>query len=134
MLASAVDIVRLSLHVLAAAVWVGGQMTLAGLVPTIRREAPAAIGPTARQFARLAWPAYVVLLITGVWNVLAIGPSTQSSAWRAVLGAKIAVVLISGLSAWLHQRSTTARGRGVWGAATSLSALSALVLGVALAG
>lgn len=134
MLASAVDIVRLSLHVLAAAVWVGGQITLGGLVPTIRREAPAALAPTARQFARLVWPAYIVLLLTGIWNVLAVGPSTQSPAWRAVLGAKIAVVLISGFSAWLHQRSTTARGRAIWGATASLSALSALVLGVALAG
>jgi putative copper export protein len=134
MLASSVDIIRLSLHVLAAAVWVGGQITLAGLVPTIRQEAPAAVPPIARQFARLSWPAYIVLLLTGVWNVLAVGPSTQSPAWRAVLSAKIAVALISGLSAGLHQRSATARGRAIWGAMASLSALSALVLGVALAG
>ena len=134
MLADAVDIVRLSLHVAAAAVWVGGQATLAGLVPALRREAPEALAPVARQFARLAWPAYAVLVVTGIWNIIAVGPSSQGAVWRAVLAVKIVVVLISGLTAWLHQRATTTRGRAVWGAFTSLSALSAVVLGVALAG
>jgi len=34
-LADAWTIIRLSLHVLAACVWVGGQLVLAGLVPTV---------------------------------------------------------------------------------------------------
>ena len=63
----------------------------------------------------------------------AVGSVTRRH-YRAVLALKIVVVLISGLTAWLHQRATTARGRALWGAFTLLSALSALVLGVALAG
>jgi putative copper export protein len=133
-LADPTDIVRLSLHVTAAAVWVGGQATLAGLVSALRREAPGALAPAARQFARLAWPAYAVLVATGIWNITAMHPSSQGSAWRSVLAVKIVVALTSGLTAWLHQQTTTTRGRAVWGALTSLSALSALVLGVALAG
>jgi putative copper export protein len=133
-LADTADIIRLSLHVTAAAVWVGGQATLAGLVPALRREAPGAVVPAGRQFARLAWPAYALLVITGIWNVTAVHPSRQGSAWRTVLAIKIIVVLTSGVTAWLHQRTTTTRGRALWGALTSLSALSALVLGVALAG
>ena len=35
-LAPALDGIRVSIHVLAATVWVGGQLTLAGLVPTAR--------------------------------------------------------------------------------------------------
>ena len=134
MLADAADIVRLSLHVTAAAIWVGGQITLGALVAPLRREAPAALAPAARQFARLAWPAYTVLFLTGAWNIAATHPSAQGPLWRAVLAAKVAVVAGAGLSAWLHQRATTTRGRAVWGALTSLSALTALVLGVALAG
>ena len=133
-LADATEIVRLSLHVTAAAVWVGGQATLAGLVPALRREAPAALAPAARRFAKLAWPAYAALVATGIWNITAVRPSTQGSAWHTVLAVKVIVVLTSGGSAWLHQRTTTTRGRAVWGALTSLSALGALVLGVALAG
>ncbi len=132
MLADATDIVRLSLHVAAAAVWVGGQATLAGLVPELRREAPGGPG-TGRPAVRPAGVAGIRRL-GGHRHIIAVGPSSQGAAWRAVLAVKIVVVLLSGLTAWLHQRATTIRGRAVWGAFTSLSALSALVLGVALAG
>ena len=36
MTAPALDAVRLSIHVLAACLWVGGQFTVAGLVPALR--------------------------------------------------------------------------------------------------
>jgi putative copper export protein len=134
MLGSAPTIVRLSLHVTAAAVWVGGQLTLGGLVPTLRRAAPEATAAVARQFARLAWPAYVVLLGTGIWNVSATHPSQQTGAWKAVLSAKIAVVVLAGVAAFAHQRATGRRGIAIWGALAGLSSLSALVMGVALSG
>lgn len=134
MLAPAADIARLSLHVLAATVWVGGQLVLGGLVPTVRREAPTATAAVARRFAQLSWPAYVVLLGTGLWNIAADPPSRQTAAWRAVLMVKIAVVILSGTAAALHQRATTPAGRAVWGAISGVAAPAALVLGVALAG
>jgi putative copper export protein len=132
-LAPAVDGIRLSLHVLAAAVWVGGQLTVAGLVPTARRLSEGAPRAIARAFARVQWPAYAVLLATGIWNVSAVG-NGGGHAWKAVLGVKIAVALFSGLAAWLHTRATGTAGLAAWGALTSLSALAALVLGVFLAG
>lgn len=134
MLAPGLDALRLSLHVLAATIWVGGQFTLAGLVPALRRQAPEALRPAARQFARLAWPAFVVLAGTGIWNIADNTPARESAAWRAVLWAKIGVVALSGVSAYAHQRARRALGLAVWGALTSLSALAALVLGVLLAG
>jgi putative copper export protein len=134
MLGTAPTIVRLSLHVTAAAVWVGGQLTLGGLVPTLRRAAPEATAAVARQFARLAWPAYVVLLGTGIWNVSASDPSQQTGAWKAVLSVKIAVVVLAGVAAFAHQRVTGRRGIAIWGALAGLSSLSALVMGVALSG
>ena len=48
---------RLGLHVLAAAVWVGGQIVLGGLMPSLHRAAPDATGVVARAYARIAWPA-----------------------------------------------------------------------------
>ena len=132
-LSPAVDGIRLTLHVLAAAVWVGGQITIAGLVPTARRLAPDAPPRIARAFSRLSWPAYIVLLATGIWNVAAV-PRGQSSAWKTVLMVKVAVVLVAGFSARLHGRSRSRTGLAVWGAITSLTSLGALTLGVFLAG
>jgi len=133
-LVSASTLLRLSLHVLAATVWVGGQLTLAGLVPTLRRVSPESTQAVARAFAQLAWPAYGVLVLTGFWNIAAVDPSKQTSAWRVVLVAKIVVVAASGISAFLHQQAKTRAGLAGWGAAASLTTVAALVLGVSLAG
>ena len=57
--------IRLFVHVLAATVWVGGQLTLAGLVPGARRLGQDAPRVLARRFNRIAWPAFVVLVVTG---------------------------------------------------------------------
>lgn len=132
-LSGAVDGIRLSIHVLAATIWVGGQFTVAGLVPAIKKLGTDAPKQIANAFARIMWPAYVVLLITGVWNISATEKG-QPTAWKVVLVVKIAVVLLSGLAALLHSRSTSRRGLAFWGAATGLSASAALVLGVFLAG
>jgi uncharacterized membrane protein len=132
-LAPAIDGVRLSIHVTAATIWVGGQFTLAGLVPTARRlgeEAPRAL---AQAFGRIQWPTYAVLVVTGLWNVSATDKG-QPTAWVAVLSAKIAVVALAGLSAWLHSRAKSKGALAVWGAVTSVSSVAALVMGVFLAG
>jgi putative copper export protein len=133
-LATASTIVRLSLHILAATIWVGGQFTLAGLVQSLRQDGSAVVAAAARRFAQMAWPAYVVLLGTGVWNVGAVDTSKQSAAWRVVLTVKIAVAVLSGLAAWMHQRSKTAASLAFWGAMSGVTAPAALVLGVTLAG
>jgi putative copper export protein len=132
-LAPAVDGIRLTLHVLAAAVWVGGQITLAGLVPTVRSLGEDGPRRVARAFARISWPAFVVVVATGFWNVSAVGKG-QPSAWKVVLGLKIAVVALAGISAWLHSVSRSRAGLAVWGALASLSSLAALTMGVFLAG
>ena len=56
---------RLALHILAATIWVGGQFALAGVVPSLRRVSPDATRAAARAFARVAWPAFFVLVVTG---------------------------------------------------------------------
>jgi putative copper export protein len=132
-LAPALGGIRVSVHVLAAAVWVGGQLTLAGLVPTARGLGEGAPRSLAQAFARIQWPAYALLVITGLWNVSATN-SGQPRAWKVVLGVKIAVVLVAGLSAWLHSRARTRTGLAAWGAVTALSSVAALALGVFLAG
>ncbi len=132
-LAPALDGIRLSLHALAAAVWVGGQLTLAGLVPAARGLGEGAARTLARAFARIQWPAYGVLVVTGLWNVSAVHAG-QPHSWQIVLAVKIVVVALAGLGALLHTRSTTRRGIAMWGGVTALSSIAALVVGVFLAG
>lgn len=134
MLAPALETVRLSLHVLAAAVWVGGQIVMMGLVGPARSLGGDATKTLARAFAVLAWPAYAVLVATGIWNIAAVGYSSQDSAWQAVLMAKIAVVVLAGVGAYLHQRATTRSQLALWGSLSGTASVVALVMGILLAG
>jgi putative copper export protein len=132
-LTPALDSVRLFLHVVAATVWVGGQLTLAALVPVLRAHDAGLPKIAARAFNRVAWPAFGVLLVTGVWNVAATNADATGN-YRAVLAAKVAVVAASGITAYAHTKAKTAKGLAIFGALTGLTALGALYLGILLAG
>jgi putative copper export protein len=134
MLASGLDTLRLTLHVLAATVWVGGQIVLAGLVGPSRRLGVEAPKELARAFARMAWPAYAVLVLTGFWNFSTFTWSDQTTAWRTVLIAKIVVVALAGLGALLHQRATSKAQLAIWGSVAGTASIAALVMGILLAG
>lgn len=134
MLSVNANTIRLFLHVLAASVWVGGQLTLAGLVPALRGLGPDAPRTVARRFNRIAWPAFGVLFLTGLWNLAETHVGDRSSEWIATLFAKLAIVALSGVSAALHTRAATKKALAVWGALSGLSALLALFYGVQLHG
>lgn len=133
-LAGGLDGFRLILHVLAATVWVGGQFTVVGLLPTIRTLGDDAPKKVARALGRLLWPAYAVLVVTGFWNISAVHAAHASSAWSAVLVAKIVVVVLAGVAVFLHQRASSKTALAVWGAIGALASVAALCLGVFLAG
>ena len=132
MLTPSIDTWRLLLHVLAATVWVGGQLTLAGLVPGLRQLDPEAPRAVARRFSRIAWPAFAVLVATGVWNLVEVEIGDASNDYQVTVFVKLLVVAISGVAAFLPQRATTRRGLAIGGAVSGLSALGALLLGVLL--
>jgi len=133
-LATGTTIVRLSLHVLGAAVWVGGQITMLGLLPEVRRVGGDAAARLARSFAKVSWPAYALLVLTGIWNLSAVHASNATAAWTAVLVVKLVLVAVSGIAAWLHGRATRRSALAAWGSVAGASTLAAMVLGVALAG
>jgi len=126
------ETIRLFLHVAAATVWVGGQLTLAGLVPGLRAVAPDAPRAAARRFNRIAWPAFLVLVATGIWSVVAIPDLDPTSAYGVTLMVKVVVVVVSGVAAFLHSASRSRTGLAVWGAVSALAAVVALFLGVLL--
>jgi putative copper export protein len=128
--------IRLFLHVLGATVWVGGQVALAGVVPVVRRfggiETARAV---ARRFQLIAWPAFGLLLVTGIWNLFAVNVGDQSGSYRTTLSVKLILVGVSGIGALAHilvARRRPALG-GIFAALALLAALGATFVGVLLA-
>ncbi len=127
--------IRLFLHVLAAMIWVGGQVSLAVLVPVARRtggvETTRAL---ARRFQLVAWPAFALLVATGIWNLFAVNVGDQSGSYLTTLAVKLALVGVSGAGALAHillARSRPALGGALAGLAL-LAALGATFTGVLL--
>lgn len=131
-----VTTIRLFLHILGATVWVGGQIVLAGLVPVVRRTGGTdATRAVARQFQFIAWPAFVLLLATGVWNLFAVHAGDRTSEYLTTLLVKLLLVGVSGACAAAHivvTRSRPALGGALAGLAL-LAALGATFFGVSLA-
>ena len=126
-----INVIRVTLHVLSAAIWVGGQIVLVALMPTLHRAAPEAVGPVARAYAWVAWPAYAVLILTGFWSMTASGLMVDPASRTTIL-IKMVLVLLSGLGAALHTFAKRPVLKAVWGTVGLLTAVGALVLGVAL--
>lgn len=118
---------RLFLHVLAASVWVGGQITLAGLVPTVRKFGPEATKAAAQAFNRLAWPAFALVVVTGLWNLMATPMADFRHPW---IELKILAVVISGFGAAAHQNAKGNKAvLAIGGAAGALGGVAAMYLG-----
>ena len=127
--------IRLFLHVLGATVWVGGQITLAGLVPTLRSISPDGPRLVARRFNVLAWSAFGLLVVTGIWNLLAVQVGDKTTAWQATLGLKLAARGRLG-----HRRRRSMPGPGPRSCSPSVApssligGLAAVFLGLQLSG
>ena len=127
------DTIRLFLHVLGATIWVGGQITLAALVPTVRTLGEGATAKVARQFERLAWPAFALVVATGIWNLVEIDIADATTEYQVTVLVKLFVVALSGLGAAAHRASKSTVVLAAGGAAAAGGALVALFLGVLLA-
>lgn len=132
MLSPSVATIRIFLHVIAASVWVGGQFALGGLVPALRRRHPDAVKTAAQAFGRVAWPAFGVAVLTGMWNLMAVDITTASSAYQATVLLKIAVAILSGVFAAVHTVGKSKAALAVGGALGAVCALGAMFLGVLL--
>ena len=134
MLPITLDTVRLSLHVLAATVWVGGQFVLAGLLPTVRGLGDDAPRAVARAFNRIAWPAFGVLVLTGVWHLFELPVGDFDTEWQVTLFVKILVVAVAGVSAAVHAGVRSRPLLAATGAVGGVASIAAVVLGIMLHG
>ena len=126
------DSLRTFLHLLAAAVWVGGQVVLGGLVPRVRKSNPEALKTIANGFARVAWPAFVVSVVTGMWSILDIDVSAMDTDYHVTLSLKITLVAVAGLAAAAHANTKNKLVLALGGAIGLLGSLAALYAGVLL--
>jgi putative copper export protein len=125
--------IRLTLHVLAATVWVGGQFVLGGLVRPLRELSPEGPRVAARYFNRIAWPAFAVLVATGVWNLVAVNVADASTAYLVTVMVKLLVVAASGIGAFVHTQAGGNRlALALGGSLAGLGGIVALFLGVLL--
>ncbi|MGB0501059.1 MAG: hypothetical protein ACPGNP_07725, partial [Acidimicrobiales bacterium] len=98
MLPFTLDTVRLSLHILAVCIWIGGQLVVAAAVPVLREVGADAPRLVARRFGHVAWPAFGLAVVTGIWSILTL-PSGQSFEYNVTLGVKLLLVVGSGVAA-----------------------------------
>ena len=124
--------VRLFLHVLAASVWVGGQIVLVGLVPTIRRSFPDATVAVARAYSRLAWPAFAIVVLTGIWNLIEVDVGNTTTTYQITVFVKILLAIASGAAAAVHQVGRSRVALALGGAIGFLTALGAMFVGYLL--
>lgn len=90
---------RLFLHVVSASVWVGGMVVLAGLLPTLRDIGPEAPRRLARAFSLVAWPAFGLAVLTGLWNVMAVPMQDLPHPW---IELHVLAVVVSGVAGAGH--------------------------------
>ena len=66
------DSIRVFLHLLGVAGWVGGQIVMVGLLPLLRSPGPDVPRIAAVRFARVAWPCFGLAVVTGIWSLFAV--------------------------------------------------------------
>jgi putative copper export protein len=133
MISPTLDSLRVFLHLLAVAVWVGGQIVLAGIVPKVRQVAPQSMTVIANQFARLAWPAMVVIVFTGAWGLSSVNVTDRDTDYLVTFAVKMLMVGFAIIATLIHSMGTSKAAKGIGGAVGLLTSLLAAYAGVLMA-
>lgn len=120
-------------HLIAAATWLGGLITLAAVVVALRREGVdrSVLQAAARQFGRLSWTAMAIALITGTAQVYLLPLPWAYGPLQTKLGLVALTILIAGV----HQftaRNSSPRARGLIQVAIMLASVGVFAAAVAL--
>lgn len=124
------DVIRW-FHLLAATVWIGGMITVAALVPALRKAGVAReqIQAGARRFGVVAWFALTVSVVTGITQLVRLDVEMG-----APLAVKLILVGIAVSLAFVHQEIARGVSPGVRGAMEGMLLVLALgILGAAVA-
>ena len=132
MISPTTESIRLFLHVIAASVWVGGQLVLGGLVPQVRKTNPEALQTIARAFGRVAWPAFGLAVVTGMWNLVAVDPAAHGTSFMVTFAVKIGLVVVAAVATLAHSGANSKLVLALGGAVSLLASLAVMYLGVLL--
>ncbi len=102
------------------------------LLPLLRSLGDDVPKRAARQFGRVAWPFFGLVVATGIWSLLVIDASAQTTGYNATLGIKMLLVAISGSASFAHSSTSSRVVRGATGAGSFLAGLAAFYCGVLL--
>jgi uncharacterized membrane protein len=121
-------------HLLAACVWIGGSITVAALVPVLRKSGASVelVRAVARRFGVVAWGAIAVSVATGITQLIRLDHPTRGN---TALALKLLLVGLAVAVAWLHQviaRKVSPALRGALEGILLLLALGILAAAVAL--
>lgn len=119
------------LHLIGVIVWVGGLILMGALMPVAARVSPDSVPKLAKQFSRVAWPAFFFTVLTGLWN-LGSNWADSDTSWQVVIFIKLGLVAISGIAAWLHLKATQRSHKMIFAMLTLLLSIAIIVLGVGL--
>ena len=124
------DTIRIFIHILAVAVWVGGQIVMMAIMPILKEAGiegfPAKV---AQGFQNIAWPALAVAIFSGIWNIISIDMANATTAWNIIFGIKFLLVIISGVGAFRHAKTDDPKQKGLYGAIGFGAAILAMFLG-----
>ena len=126
------DSIRVFLHLLGVAGWVGGQIVMVGLLPLLRSLGPDVPRIAAVRFARVAWPCFGLAVVTGIWSLFAVEIGDHDTGYLIALLVKLLLVGLSGVAAAIHAPTRSVALRGATGALGGLAALGALFVGAVL--
>jgi putative copper export protein len=126
------------IHLLAAAVWTGGLITLGALVPALRKAGAdrPLLQAMARQFSRVSWSAMAVAVVTGVIKLIRLDLDTDvRTEYGRRLFLKLSLVGLAAALALAHQltaRTTGPAVRGILQATILVVSLGIFAAAVAL--
>lgn len=128
-----IDTIRIFLHILGVTVWVGGQIVMLSMLPVLRSAGVEDLPKrAAKAFERVAWPAFGLAFVTGIWNIIEVDLGDVETSYNMAFGTKFLLVIISGMAAWIHSTSTKPAIKGMMGGIGFLASLGALFLGFTL--
>ena len=114
------DSIRVFLHLLGVAGWVGGQIVMVGLLPLLRSLGPDVPRIAAVRFARVAWPCFGLAVVTGIWSLSAVEIGDYDTEYFTAL-----LVGLSGVAATVQATTRRVALRGSTEALGGLAALGA---------